>query len=79
MKSGCAPVRPPARVTWGNGMARAKRGAGKGSVCRSLQAVAKMGFIPRKGTPWSKWNAKKERLLIGLRVEGKGDEPERGV
>lgn len=40
---------PPALVTWGTGIARVKRGVGKGSGCRSLQAVAKMGFIPRKG------------------------------
>lgn len=56
-----------------------KRGTGKGSGCRSLQAVAKMGFIPRKGTLWSKQNAEEERLLVGLRVEGRRDEPERGV
>lgn len=79
VKWGCAPVRPPALVTWGTGMAREKRGAGQGSGCRSLQAVAKKGFIPRKGAPRSKRNSEKEKLLLGLRVERRRDESEGGV
>lgn len=52
---------------------------GKGLGCRSSQAIAKVSFVPKKGALWSKWSAEKERLMVGLTVEGGRDESEGGV
>lgn len=54
-----------------------KRKPGQSPDCKGLQAVAKMGFIPRvlrESTDngvglWSKWNTEKERFLVGFMVE----------
>lgn len=44
-----------------------------------MQAIAKVSFVPKKGALWSKWSAEKERLMVGLTVEGGRDESEGGV
>lgn len=59
-------------------MARVKRGWGdKGTVCRNLQAVAKMGFIPRKGALGASGTQRKKGSWLDL-GERKGGMSQRG-
>lgn len=73
----CAPVAPPSGDL-GNWDGKTEKGmGGKGAVCRNLQAVAKMGFIPRKGALGAGGTQRKKGSWLDL-GERKGGMSQRG-